>query len=178
MVRFETEMLNRPENLEGLADLPGRWIDAVNDWQPPKSITLDMDSSDSRLHAAQEGAMWNGHLQSKCLHPLFVFNQYGDLQRCALRPGNLHSGRCPKIQCWRDAPTTYGPRSSEGDSAATQPLPSRRCSICSRPWDYAVRIKDNPKLYAQIDWLMKRRVGRPPNQAVCEHTSFHYRAKS
>jgi hypothetical protein len=27
-----------------------------------------------------------------CFHPLFVlFNQFGDLERCALRPGNVHS---------------------------------------------------------------------------------------
>jgi len=24
-------------------------------------------------------------------HPLFLFNQFGDLKRCALRPGNVHS---------------------------------------------------------------------------------------
>ncbi len=91
MGRFETEMLTQPENLEVLADLPGRWIDAVHDRRPPKSITLDMDSSESPVHGDQEGAMWNGHFQSKCLHPLFVFNQFGDLERCALRPGNVHS---------------------------------------------------------------------------------------
>ena len=84
-------MLTRPENLDALADLPGRWIDAVHDRQPPKSITLDMDSSESPVHGDQEGATWNGHFQSKCLHPLFVFNQYGDLERCTLRPGNVHS---------------------------------------------------------------------------------------
>ena len=91
MGRFETKMLTRPENLAALADLPGRWIDAVHDRRPPKSITLDMDSSESPVHGDQEGAMWNGHFQSKCLHPLFVFNQFGDLERCALRPGNVHS---------------------------------------------------------------------------------------
>src|SRR5215468_10019989 len=26
-----------------------------------------------------------------CYHPLFVFNQFGDLERCALRAGNVHS---------------------------------------------------------------------------------------
>ena len=91
MGRFETEILTRPDNLAALADLPGRWIDAVHDRRPPKSITLDMDSSESPVHGDQEGAAWNGHFQSKCLHPLFVFNQYGDLERCALRPGNVHS---------------------------------------------------------------------------------------
>jgi hypothetical protein len=91
MGRFETEMLTQSENLDALAELPGRWIDAVHDRRPPKVITLDMDSSESPVNGDQEGAMWNGHFQSKCLHPLFVFNQFGDLERSALRPGNVHS---------------------------------------------------------------------------------------
>jgi len=73
MGRFETEMLTRPENLTVLADLPGRWIDVVQDRRPPKQITLDMDSSESPVHGDQEGSAWNGHFQSKCLHSLFVF---------------------------------------------------------------------------------------------------------
>ena len=39
MGRFETAMLTRPENFAAFADLPGRWIDAVHDRRPPKSIT-------------------------------------------------------------------------------------------------------------------------------------------
>ena len=78
MARSETEMLTHAKNLDAPVDLPGRWIDAVHDKQPPKFITLDMDSSECPVHGDQEGAMWNGHFQSKCLHPLFVFNQYGD----------------------------------------------------------------------------------------------------
>jgi len=49
------EMLTWPENLTVLADLPGRWIDAIHDRRPPKSITLDMDSSESPVHGDQEG---------------------------------------------------------------------------------------------------------------------------
>ena len=33
----------------------------------------------------------NGHYECTCYHALFVFNQFGDLERCALRPGNVHS---------------------------------------------------------------------------------------
>ena len=36
-------------------------------------------------------SVWNGHYQCTRYHPLFVFNQFGDLERCALRPGNVHS---------------------------------------------------------------------------------------
>ena len=36
-------------------------------------------------------SVWNGHYACTCYHPLFVFNQFGDLERCALRAGNVHS---------------------------------------------------------------------------------------
>jgi hypothetical protein len=36
-------------------------------------------------------SVWNGHYACTCCHPLFLFNQFGDLERCALRPGNVHS---------------------------------------------------------------------------------------
>ena len=50
-----------------------------------------MDSSVSPTHGAQQGTAWNGHFGCMCYHPLFVFNQFGHLERCALRPGNVHS---------------------------------------------------------------------------------------
>jgi len=45
----------------------------------------------SPTHGEQENSVWNGHYACTCYHPLFVFNQFGDLERCALRPGNVHS---------------------------------------------------------------------------------------
>jgi hypothetical protein len=79
------------KNLSALADLSGRWIDLVHGRRPPKGIVLDMDSSVSPTHGEQENRAWNGHYACTCYHPLFVFNQFGDLERCALRPGNVHS---------------------------------------------------------------------------------------
>src|SRR5690349_24407167 len=52
---------------------------------------LDMDSSVSPTHGEQEKSVWNGHYACTCYHPLFVLNQFGDVERCALRPGNVHS---------------------------------------------------------------------------------------
>ena len=91
MGRFETEWLARPENLAAVADLPGQWIDAVHQRRRPRVIVLDMDSSESPTYGAQEGSAYNGHFGCTCYHPLFVFNQLGDLERCALRSGNVHS---------------------------------------------------------------------------------------
>src|SRR3979411_1838883 len=91
MGRFETEWLARPENLAALADLPGDWINTVHRRRPPRSIVLDMDSSESPTYGAQEGSAYNGHFGCTCYHLLFVFNHLGDLERCDLRPGNVHS---------------------------------------------------------------------------------------
>lgn len=183
MARFETEMLTQPDNLEVLADMPGRWIDAVHDRRPPKSITLDMDSSESPVHGDQEGAKWNGHFQSKCLHPLFVFNQYGDLERCALRPGNVHSADswedtlAPVLERYsRSARPSIQRRRFRGDAAFA--IPELFDRLEDEGWDYAIRIKGNSRLYERIDWLTTRRPGRPPNHVVRHHTSFHYRAQS
>src|SRR4051794_20449456 len=91
MGRFETEWLATEANLAALPDLSGAWIDRVHQRRPPDGIILDMDSSESPTHGQQEGSAWNGHFRCTCYHPLFVFNQFGDLERCLLRPGNVHS---------------------------------------------------------------------------------------
>jgi hypothetical protein len=183
MGRFETAMLTRPDNLAALVDLPGRWIDAVHDRRPPTVITLDMDSSESPAHGEQEGAAWNGRFQSKCLHPLFVFNRFGDLERCALRPGNVHGA-----DGWKDV---LRPVLARYSTTARPSIPRRRFRadaafaipalfdlLEAEGWDYAVRIKGNPKLHERISWLTRRGPGRPPHHVVRRYTSFHYRAKS
>ena len=183
MGRFETEMLTQPDNLAALADLPGGWIDLVHDQRPPKVITLDMDSSESPVHGDQEGAAWNGHFQSKCLHPLFVFNQFGDLERCALRPGNVHSAdgwedvlRPVLARYTSEARPSIERRRFRADAAFA--IPALFDLLEAEGWDYAIRIKGNRKLHERIDFLTKRRPGRPPNCIVRHYTSFHYRAKS
>jgi hypothetical protein len=96
MCRFETHVLAQNGNLTTLADLSGRWIDVVRARHPAKVVVLDMDSSVSPVFGEQEGSAYNGHFACTCYHLLFLFNQFGDLERCALRPGNVASAddRC------------------------------------------------------------------------------------
>src|SRR3712207_2412047 len=96
MGRFETEVLTQEANLNALAELSGRWIEAVHARRPVKAVVLDMDSSVSPTFGEQEGSAYNGHFGCTCYHPLFVFNQFGDLECCALRPGNV-----PSTEGWR-----------------------------------------------------------------------------
>ena len=97
MGRFETETLASPANRKALADLNGQWIDRFHYRNGLKYIVLDMDSSVSPTNGDQEGSTWNGHFDCTCYHPNFLFNQFGMLERCALRNGNVHSA-----DGWRD----------------------------------------------------------------------------
>ena len=91
MGRFETDVLTRRENLQSLMDLPGRWVDRVGQRRPAGKLILDLDSSVSPTHGHQEGSAFNGHFGCTCYHPLFCFNQHGDLERALLRKGTVHT---------------------------------------------------------------------------------------
>lgn len=103
--RFETEWLAGYNNFASLIDLCGRWIDRVHSRRPPKAIVLDMDSSVSPTYGEQEGTAYNGHFGCTCYHPMFVFNQHGDLERIAhllKRP----AGRPPPSRSGGTTPTS------------------------------------------------------------------------
>jgi hypothetical protein len=89
--RFETEILTREENIEALSTMNSAWVEKAVSSTQNKKVILDMDSSEFPVHGNQEGSAWNGHFNSRCYHPLFVFNQFGDCEGATLRPGNVHS---------------------------------------------------------------------------------------
>ena len=136
MGRFETELLATDANIEVLADMNGAWIDKVHDRRPPKMIILDMDSSVSPTHGEQEGTAYNGHFGCTCYHPLFLFNQFGDLERCSLRPGNVHSADGwrgvlePVVERYRERNLR---RYFRGDAAFAAPDMAMSHSIKRRP---------------------------------------------
>jgi Transposase DDE domain group 1 len=179
MGRFETEWLTTEANLAALADLSGAWIDRVHERRPQKVIVLDMDSSVSPTWGEQEGTAYNGHFRCTCYHPLFVFNQFGDLERCALRPGNVHSAHG-----WRDmlepVVARYRGRVARlyfrGDAAFASPEVYE--FLEAEGFKYTIRLPANRVLQESIAWLLKRPVGRPPHHVRRTHTSFRYQAQS
>jgi hypothetical protein len=179
MGRFETQWLAAPANLSALADLSGHWIDLVHDRRPPRGIVLDMDSSVSPTHGEQEMSVWNGHYQCTCYHPLFVFNQFGDLERCVLRPGNVHSADGwesvlkPVIVRYQGKVLRIYFRA---DAAFAMPG-VYECLEAERI-KYAIRLPANQVLQNRIAYLLKRPVGRPPNEVRRYYANFSYQAAS
>jgi hypothetical protein len=179
MGRFETNWLARPENLATLTDLSARWIERVSKHRSRKRVVLDMDSSVSPTHGDQESSVWNGHFGCTCYHPLFVFNQFGDLERCALRPGNVHSA-----DGWEDVLKPIIARyqgavdhiAFRGDAAFAQP--NMYEFLESEGIEYAIRLPANQILQARVSHLLKRPVGRPAHYVQRFYKSFHYKAAS
>ncbi len=179
MARFETEFLATDENTEALADINGMWIDRVHDQHPPKMIILDMDSSVSPTHGDQEGTAYNGHFGSTCYHPLFLFNQFGDLERCSLRPGNVHSAD-NWASVLKPVVVRYKGRKVRlyfrGDAAFASP--DLYEFLEAESYKYAIRLPRNHVLQESIGHLLTRPLGRPPNHVRRYYASFSYRAGS
>src|ERR1700686_3661816 len=178
MGRFETKWLCRPENLAALADLSGHWIGKVHPRRPPRIVVLDMDSSESPTYGEQEGSAYNGHFGCTCYHPLFVFNQLGDLERCALRSGNVHSADGwrevlePVIARYRDKVKR---RYFRGDAAFANPEIYE--FLEAEGMGYVIRLPANRVLQDKIGYLLKRPVGRPPDEVRRYYASFGYQAQ-
>jgi hypothetical protein len=179
MSRFETEILTQPKNLEFLMNLPGLWVDRVGKSRPLKRIILDMDSSVSPTYGNQEGSAYNGYFECTCYHPLFCFNQYGDMERALLRNGNVHSADDwqsvlePVIARYRGYDIL---RLFRGDAGFADPH-VYRC-LEAEGYFYAIRLKGNQILYGKIKHLLTRPVGRPPKKPIVLYHSFRYQAAS
>ena len=169
MGRFETRWLATEKNLSALADLSGQWIERVHGRRPPRGILLDMDSSVSPTHGEQENSAWNGHYACTCYHPLFVFNQFGDLERCALRPGNVHTADGwenalkPVVERYKGKVSRIYFRADAGfaNPEVYEFLEAERIK-------YAIRLPANRILQERIGHLLTRLIAelRPPPAAV------------
>lgn len=177
--RFETEALVTEENLRGLEQLNTQWIDQAMAWTPHQRVILDMDSSESPVYGEQEGAAYNGHFETVCYHPLFLFNEFGDCEGAMLRPGNVHSA-----ERWRQVLEPIVKRYKKrgirllfrGDAAFAKP--EVYDYLEPRDIGYAIRLPANEVLQEHIKHLLKRPVGRPPKKPIIWYHDFQYQAKS
>jgi hypothetical protein len=177
--RFETEVLVTEKNLRGLGQLNAEWIEHAIARTRHRRIILDMDSSESPVYGEQEGAAYNGHFETVCYHPLFLFNEFGDCEGAMLRPGNVHSA-----ERWREVlepiVERYKKRGIQllfrGDAAFAKP--EVYDYLEPRDIGYVIRLPANEVLQEHIKHLLKRPVGRPPKKPSIWYHDFQYQAKS
>jgi len=176
--RFETEVLVTEDNLRGLGQLNAEWIDHAMARTRHRRIILDMDSSESPVHGEQEGATYNGHFETVCYHPLFLFNEFGDCEGAMLQPGNVHSA-----ERWREVLEPIVERYKKrgirllfrADAAFAKPEVYEYLE--QRDIGYAIRLPANEVLHEHVKHLLKRPVGRPPKKPSIWYHDFQYQAK-
>jgi len=136
-------------------------------------------SSVSRTHGEQQSSVWNGHYACTCYHPLFLFSQFSDLERWALRPCNVHSA-----DGWEAVPKLvvgqYSGKVSRiyfrADAGFANPEVYRYLEAAGIK--YALRLAANRVLQERIGYLLKRPVGRPSNDVRRSYANFTYQAGS
>src|SRR3989454_2178143 len=176
---FETEVLAEDRNYQGLARLNTALIHHVVTRSATQRVTLDIDSSASPVHGAQEKSAYNGHFESVCYHPLFVFNPGGDCVAAKLRPGNVHSADgwdevlLPVIDRYRAQGQTVVVRAD-----AAFALPTLYEALERRGVRYAIRLPANDVLERAIEDLLTRPRGRPSHAPLVRYRSFSYQAAS
>ena len=133
----------------------------------------------SPTHGQQENSAWNGYFECMCYHPLFCFNQFGDLERAMLRPDNVYSA-----DRWREVLEPIVVRYRElgiklyfrGDAAFAKPGVYEYLE--SKGFFYAIRLPANDVLQREIAHLMTWPVGRPSLKPKVFYHSFMYQAGS
>jgi hypothetical protein len=176
---FETELLTKEENLIGLMALNRETLGQADCLDSSDRVVLDMDSSESPVHGEQEGSAYNGHFESVCYHPLFLFNSHGDCLAAKLRPGNVHSAEdwdellLPEIERQQAEGKQVAFRA---DAAFAKPDIYE--ALEERGVKYAIRIPANESLERDIAELLTRPVGRPSHKPVVWYKGFLYQAAS
>lgn len=136
-------------------------------------IIPDMDGSGSPTHGHRKESARNGPFGRTGYHSLFfLFNQFGDLERRSLRPGNAHSA-----DGWRDVP---GRRSLSATGNRSCPLLPRGCHIrLSGPLrifgSRGLQVRHPPQSQRRSPGmhrhLLRRPVGRSLNHVRRSHTT-------
>jgi Transposase DDE domain group 1 len=176
---FETEVLAEERNYDGLTRLNADLIQLVAARSPRRCVTLDIDSSESPVHGTQEQSAYNGHFESVCYHPLFVFNPEGNCLAAKLRLGNVHSAEgwddilLPLIDRYRQRRQRVVVRAD-----AAFAMPALYEALERRGVRCAIRLPANDVLERQIEDLLTRPRGRPSHAPLVRYRSFHYQAGS
>jgi Transposase DDE domain group 1 len=176
---FETDVLANERNYRGLSRLNTDLVQPDATRPLIRRVTLDIDRSESPVHDAQEESAYNGHFESVCYHPLFVFNQDGDCLTAKRRPGNVHSAEgwdevlLPVIDRLQDRGQTVVVRAD-----AAFAIPALYEALEQRGVTYAIRLPANQVLERTIEDLLTRPRGRPSHAPLVRYRTIQYQAAS
>jgi hypothetical protein len=137
MGRFETKWLSRPENLAALADCPVDGLARCAGGERRRALCATWIRARARPMASRRAVPMMA-ISAVCYQPLFVFNQFGDVERCVLRSAAMRGQREQRWQGMRGEVCPGTGRAARFSASARSTggsgrlLPTR-CAICRCP---------------------------------------------
>lgn len=180
-------------NLTVLEDAALEWTERVMArHEKRREITIDVDSTEDRVHGRQEGSAYNGYFGSTAFHPLFAHlgDGLGEILKAQLRPGNVYtSGGVVEFlapMTRRLVALTTATLWLRGDSGFAIPALFELLEALDREIlaqegkraHYAIKLKHNAVLERLVEPHCKRPVGRPPSHVVENYVELEYAAES
>jgi len=127
-------------------------------------IVLDIDASADKTHGSQQLSFFHGFYGHWMYHPLFVFDDQGELVTLALRPGNTHGASGSKLMLERVIRLIKARLPNvqivvRGDAAFAMPDLLDQLDALQKEFgdvDYIVGIAQNPRLLALAEPARQR----------------------
>jgi hypothetical protein len=164
-----------------LLEVAARRLRAGRDGHRQRYLTIDVDSLPIEVHGRQPGAEYNGHYHCQIYHPLIAsVADTGDLLDVQLREGTAHTaaGGIDFILPLLDDVEREMCQVAAVRIDAGFPEEKLLGALEGRGTPYVAREKNNAVLNRMAEPLLKRPVGRPPNEPRIWFHEQTYRAKS
>ena len=185
MTRIHTDVPDRPVLASGFGVHGGRVAQGpptaagsgAQDIASAGPISASTIAEDALARITQMDCAFDGMPSRFCYHPLFCFNQFGDLERSLLRPGNVHSAEDwrvvmePVVKRYRERQLR---RYFRADAAFAKPEIHE--FLETEGYAYAIRVPTNAVLQNKISNLLTRPVERPPNQVAGQEVAVQVAA--
>ena len=171
------------ENMKQLQQVNFSLLDKIYEYEVPKEIIFDLDSTNCETYGKQYGSDYNHHYKANGYHPLLMFDGVtGDLIKAELRSGNVYTSR-GAVRFIGPVFKKYSKKFKEiplllrADSGFATPGIYRMAE--EHNISYAIRLKANARLYNLAESLLEKlNQGSEISEKQVIYGEFNYQAGS
>jgi hypothetical protein len=164
----------------GLLEQAARRVRTLRRGHRPRYLTIDIDSLPVEVYGEQPGSAYNGHYHYRMYHPIVAsVAETGDLLDVQLREGNVWTaeGGIDFVLPLLDDVERQLCQVAAVRVDAGFPEENFLGALEGRGTPYVARVKNNAVLNRMAEPLLKRPVGRPPNEPRTWFHEMTYRAE-
>jgi hypothetical protein len=167
LARALSTVSNREVLRDGLLEIAARRYTTMRGGARSRYLTIDVDSLPIQVEGHQPGSAHNGHYHARVYHPLVAtVGATGDILDVQLREGNVHTaaGALGFITALIDRVEGRMCQVASVRIDAGFPEEELLGALEARDRGYVARVKNNARLDARAEPLLRRPAGRRPKE--------------